>query len=46
LKKENFLLGLRREISLNIDGDSIELDAGETRKRKKKIGKLMDDLWK
>lgn len=31
---------------LNIDGDSITLDAGETSKRKKNIKKLMDDLWK
>jgi len=31
---------------LIIDGGKIEIDANETVKRKKKIEKLMDDLWK
>jgi len=30
---------------LIIEGENIEIDAGETVERKKRINKLMDELW-
>ena len=46
IKKDRLPANVKEGDILTIEGENIQIDAGETAKRKKNIEKLMNDLWK
>jgi hypothetical protein len=46
IKKEKLPAEAKEGDVLVIEGDKIQIDAGGTAKRKKRIENLMNDLWK
>ena len=46
IEKNKLPAGAKEGDIIIIENDSIEVDSGETVKRKKDIQKLMDDIWK